>query len=190
MQISIHSKNLELQKGQKEFIESKVNQLKELTQDYSDSSSKINIEVNKSSGKTTSKNTTLEITMFIPNATIRGEVKAENIENAAELLVNKLKTQIEQYKDKRDRRSKDGKLLPESTFDIVTEAAHQEKPKSRIVKRKRFSKVIPLKEEEAIEHMELIGHNFYLFLNANTDRYSVIYKREDGNYGLIEPKLE
>ena len=60
----------------------------------------------------------------------------------------------------------------------------------KILRRKRISKFIPLTEEEAILQMELLGHTFFLFNNSHTQRPSVIYKRNDGFYGIIEPKVE
>ena len=60
----------------------------------------------------------------------------------------------------------------------------------KVLRRKRFSATAPMTEEEAIERMELVGHGFFIFNNMDTGRFSVVYKRDDGYYGIIEPKLE
>ena len=68
----------------------------------------------------------------------------------------------------------------------VEEFEEEESP--RIVRTKRFP-VSPMDEEEAVEQMELLGHDFFVFFNVNTNEVNVIYRRKDGNYGLIEPEL-
>ena len=83
--------------------------------------------------------------------------------------------------DKRGNASKeiDPESLVEEEFEIP-----------KILRRKRFSNSQPMTEEAAIEQMELIGHGFFLFNNADTGRFSIVYKRDDGYYGIIEPKMD
>jgi putative sigma-54 modulation protein len=71
-------------------------------------------------------------------------------------------------------------------MEIMEELAEEQE--RRIVRVKRFA-VSPMSEEEAIEQMELLGHDFYVFYNPNSGHMSVLYRREDGNYGLLEPEL-
>jgi putative sigma-54 modulation protein len=90
--------------------------------------------------------------------------------------------QIMRYKTRRRGRSR---TQEEGIMPPIEE--YEEEPK-RIVRTKRFL-VIPMDEAEAADQMELLGHDFFLFLNANTGELNVIYRRRDGNYGLIEPEL-
>ena len=68
------------------------------------------------------------------------------------------------------------------------ESLAEEQEERRIVRVKRFA-VSPMSEEEAIEQMELLGHDFFVFYNPNAGRFNVLYRRKDGNYGLLEPEL-
>ncbi len=76
--------------------------------------------------------------------------------------------------------------MPPLEADVLDELAEEQT--RRIVRVKRFA-VSPMDEEEAIEQMELLGHDFFVFFNPNSGRMSVLYRRKDGNYGLLEPEL-
>jgi len=69
-----------------------------------------------------------------------------------------------------------------------SEEAEEKQPVSRVVKVKRFA-IKPMSVAEAIDQMELLGHDFFLFLNADTEKVNLVYRRRDGSYGLIEPEL-
>lgn len=186
MQISIHSKNLTLGAGQKDYIQVKVEKLASLADRIKDESSEIKVEIDKSKSKYHDQKIVCEITMFVPGAVLRSETKEASVEASVDEAEAKLITQIERYKSKQNRRNSKGKWIPSSTLEEVVDDV--ELP--RIMRRKRYSDATPMTEEEAIERMELIGHKFFLFLNSETDRYSVVYKRDDEHYGLVEPKLE
>lgn len=183
MQIQIRSKDLSLTDAQKEYIQSKVDKLATYAERIRDESSEIRVEIERSKSKNLDEKYVCQITMFVPGAVLRAETKETTVEAVADSAEQKLITQIERYKSKQSRRNKSGKWIPASTLEEVVE---DDLPK--IMRRKRYSDSTPMTEEEAIEQMELIGHNFFLFMNAETNRFSVVYKREDGHYGLIEPK--
>jgi putative sigma-54 modulation protein len=96
-------------------------------------------------------------------------------------IVDKMYRQIVRYKGKRYGRGRGpGEMPPVEEFE-------EEEP-PRIVRTKRFQ-VAPMDEEEAIEQMELLGHDFFIFFNVDANGINVIYRRKDGNYGLLEPEL-
>jgi len=185
MQLKIKSKNLNLSDRQKESIENKVIKLQHLADRLSDESTEFRVEVRYEKSRKTTDAYICQLTIFAPNTVIRAETRNETIENAIDDCMDKIKQQIDKYKAKIHRSAKkttSAKLLEEPIQE-------EEFMLPKIIRRKRFSDSKPLKEDEAIEKMELIGHEFFIFNNADTHRFSVIYKRSDGYYGLIEPKL-
>ena len=103
--------------------------------------------------------------------------------SSIDLVVDKLEKQIEKYKTKILRNIKKPPLK-----NNITEVKEFEADQPKIVKVKRFA-IKPMDVEEAVMQMELLGHDFFVFSNAETDQVNVVYKRRDGNYGLIEPEL-
>lgn len=142
------------------------------------------------------------------NNLIRAEVANADLLTAVDEAVDKLQRQIERFKGRYYQRKKGKQGVGKSSAEIVneravavpevapaaveaaplqTEAVAEEEP-GEIVRVKRFA-VKAMLPEEAIEQMELLGHSFYVFLNADEDELNVLYRRTDGNYGLLQPEL-
>ncbi|NMW85630.1 ribosome-associated translation inhibitor RaiA [Peptoniphilus sp. AGMB00490] len=125
---------------------------------------------------------TVEVTIFLPKTIIRAEETTDDMYSSMDNAVDALARQIRKHKTKLKRRYQNNETI---RFDEIVEKEKVEEPENKIVKRKNFE-LSPMNEEEAILQMELLNHNFYVFLDADTDGVSVIYKRKDGNYGKIE----
>ena len=186
MQIQIFDRNISLSDRQLEYIREKVFHLKNFGERVADESTEARIDVESNKIKTSNKNVTVQVTLFVPSAVVRAEVYATTVEEGIDLCIDKLKKQLERYKDKKHRRDKGGKWIPASTLEEISATQEGGKEFAKIVKRKSFVDLNPMHEEEAIEQLELLGHNFYAFLNADTSKFNVVYKREDGEYGLID----
>lgn len=119
---------------------------------------------------------------------LRAEERSDDIFSALDITLDKIQRQIERYKGKRERGRGDGTPASEvvpSEPSILDEMESMEV----VVRRKEFT-LIPMDEAEAVEQMALLGHeNFFIFFNAITNAINVLYKRRDGTYGLIEPKV-
>ena len=118
---------------------------------------------------------------------LRGEEETMDMYTSIDNVVDKLERQVRKYKTRMNRKIKNlsiKDLAPETN----TVAVKEEVDEPKVVKTKRFA-VKPMHVDEAILQMELLGHNFFVFLDANTEEVNVLYKRKDGNYGLIEPDL-
>lgn len=131
----------------------------------------------------------VELTLKIQNRVYRAEARDEEILNAVDRTIDKLESQIRRQKTRIEKQKKDYSfvrdylrdVLPES--DDIDDAEYEEK---KIIKRKSFE-LIPMETDDAILQMEMLGHSFLVYLNAETGNVCVIYKRKDGHYGLIEP---
>jgi putative sigma-54 modulation protein len=121
---------------------------------------------------------------------LRSEERADDIFAAIDTSLDKIQRRIERFKGKHYRGRGNGKPAAETT-ETAVEVEEDESTELGpvIVRRKRFL-LVPMDELEAIEQMELLGHeNFFLFHNANTNAINVLYRRRDGTYGLIEPQI-
>ena len=125
---------------------------------------------------------TVEVTIFLPKTIIRAEETTDDMYSSMDNALDALARQIRKHKTKLKRRYQNNETI---RFDEIAEKEKIEEPEKKIVKRKNFE-LNPMNEEEAILQMELLNHNFFVFLDANTDAISVVYKRKDGNYGKIE----
>jgi putative sigma-54 modulation protein len=124
-----------------------------------------------------------QLTVQVKGRILRAEESAADVFTAFDSVLDKMYRQIIRYKTKRRERGRG----PEAEPLPPIEEYEEESPR-KIVRTKRFV-VIPMDEEEAAEQMELLGHDFFLFLNAETGDLNIIYRRRDGDYGLIEPEL-
>ena len=126
----------------------------------------------------------VEVTIPTSKFVLRSEEENEDLYAAIDLVSDKLERQIRKNKTK--IRSKKSKANYES-FIVDFEVEKEEENENLIVKRKELD-TKPMSEEEAVLQMELVGHPFFIFKNATTDNISVVYKRKDGNYGIIDTK--
>ncbi len=124
----------------------------------------------------------LEVTIPIGKTILRAEEKSEDMVVSIENVVNKLEGQLRKHKTKLQKRNR------EDSFKLNLETFEEEEGEfqPKIVRTKKFA-VKPMNVDEATLQMELLGHDFFVFLNGDTDDVNVVYMRKDGNYGLIEP---
>ncbi|MBE6055430.1 sigma 54 modulation/S30EA ribosomal C-terminal domain-containing protein, partial [Clostridium sp.] len=101
-----------------------------------------------------------------------------------DMVIDKLERQIRKQKTKLQRKIHDGSLR----FQYIPDYESGENKETQIVKTKKFA-MKPMSSEEAVLQMELLVHNFFVYQNADTEEVNVIYRRKDGNYGLIEPEF-
>ena len=124
---------------------------------------------------------TVEVTIPLKNFILRAEEVQDDYYAAIDTVIDKLERQIR--KNKTRIASSKKKEAKDFAFDYIEEI--EDTPVEKIVKRKKIE-VKPMDEEEAILQMELLGHEFYLFKDADTNKPMLVYKRKDGNYGVIE----
>jgi putative sigma-54 modulation protein len=178
MQLIISGKNLEVSDWLKEYVEKKIGKLDR----YLPALAEARVELALENTKNVKKSQVVQVTLRTNGTIMRGEERSSDFTVAVDTVAEKLYKQIERYKGKRARGRTQSEKAP---LPQEIEAQIQAEP-PRIVRVKRFP-TPAMTEEEAIEQMELLGHNFFVFANREHGRINVLYRRNDGNYGLIEP---
>lgn len=143
------------------------------------------VELSREKAKQPQQRFTVQVTLNSKGTLIRAQEKAENIRTALDKVTDALTNRIEQYKGKLYNKGKGVSLARQGA---ATEADDTE-VSPKVVKSKHFP-IKPMLCDEATEQMELLGHSFFLFINAETSKLNLLYRRKDGNYGIIDPDLE
>ncbi len=130
----------------------------------------------------------IEVTMNLNGLILRGEESTGDMYASIDMVVEKLERQVKKYKTRMNKslRYRGVRTMNEKQAAIEAEE-RLEDDAPQVVRTKRFT-LKPMSVEEAILQMDLLGHNFFVFTNAETEGVSVVYRRKDGNYGLIEPE--
>ena len=175
VQITIRGKNVPVSDSLKNYVEKKLSKLTR----YFDSIQEAQVSVS-----TVSDSYSVEVTIPLNGGIIlRGEeMSRENYYEAVDLVAEKLERQIHKYRTKLYR-----KLRHQGLKDLITEMGDDTKKDERIIVKTKHFPIKPMPVDEAILQMNLLGHDFFVFSNAETGQANVVYKRKDGKYGLIEP---
>ncbi len=181
MKLQIIAKNnVEVSETLKAYVEKKVGKLGR----YLPTIDEGKVEISREGAKLPEQRFIVQVTLDSRGVLIRAQEKSKDIRTAIAKVVNVLSKRIERYKGKLYDK---GRGVSFARQGAAIEAEEIEAPK-RVVKSKRFL-VKPMPVDEAIRQMELLGHDFFLFIDADTERLNLLYRREDGNYGLIEPEM-
>jgi putative sigma-54 modulation protein len=129
----------------------------------------------------------METTIVYDGITFRAEEASDNMFKSIDSVVKKIERQIRHHRSKLEKRLKTGAFSVSEEEVVGMDDGDEELIASEVVKTKRFP-VKPIDLEEAKMQMQLVGHSFYVFTNSDTDQVNVLYRRKDGNFGLIEPE--
>lgn len=176
MKINIHGKKLNVTDSIKKYIETKIGRLDK----YFDNPDNITATIVI---KLIGKKQAIEVTINTHSFVIRGEESNNDLYASIDLVSDKIERQIRKNKTRMHKKINKEKL---KDFNLEYEIEVDEQPEN-IVKRKNIE-TKPMDEEEAILQMDLLGHDFFVFKNSNTNEFNVLYKRKEGNYGIIEIK--
>lgn len=172
MNLNIRGEKIEITDAMKDYALEKLAKLEK----YINNSSDINVNVLVKLRNHMQK---VEITIFLQSLILRSEEEQEDFYAAIDNSIDKLERQIRKNKTRLESKNRVNKSL---SFDFDVDEKEEEQ---KVVKRKSVE-VKPMDEEEAILQLELLGHQFYLYNDIDTGKSAVIYKRKDGNYGIIE----
>jgi len=179
----VRGKNVDVAAEDREYAERKMQRLARLLDDRTDAI----VELARERHKSVEDSHIVEVTLVIDGRPLRGAASASTYHAALDEVVDKLERQAVDHRRKPRLRSRAPaeKSLLRSLAD-GTSAGQDGGP--TVVKVKRFA-IEPMFEEDAVAEMEELGHSFFIFVNAETERLAVLYRRTDGNYGLIEPTI-
>jgi putative sigma-54 modulation protein len=189
MEILIHSRNLEVSERLQQYVEKKTQRLDR----YMPSLSEVRVDLSEENTKSAVERQVAQITIRDERGTIlRAEERSNDMFASVDAVVDKLYRQINRYRGKRKdrRRAGNGDVMEFEPLPFEAEVLEEETaPGREIVRRKRFQ-LQPMSPEEAVDQMELLGHDFFLFFNPDDEAVNVVYKRHDGDYGLLQPELD
>lgn len=173
MKYNIRGKKIEVTDAIRDYMASKIERLEKYLDDNDEVEAKAVVS-------TKGKEQKVEVTIWSGKYNIRAEESSDDLYAAMDLVIDKLERQFKKYKDKiNDKRRK------ETIKEIDTEDIKDLEEKEVIVRRKEVY-LKPIDEEEAIIQMELLDHTFFVYKDINTNKINVVYKRNDGDYGVIE----
>jgi putative sigma-54 modulation protein len=191
MDWNIKSRNIKLHERQREYIQEKLSKLER----YLDGISEWKVECRFETLRGMGDVFTVQVTMLAEHGVIlRAEDRDKELNAAVDAVHDNLQRQIRRFKEKHYRR---GKLRRSLAGEIITaplndgnspEPEDSEPGEERQIVRAKDVTLRPMFSDEAIEQMELLGHSFFVYRDAETEKVSVVYRRTDGNYGLIMPK--
>ncbi|MDQ3865914.1 MAG: ribosome-associated translation inhibitor RaiA [Actinomycetota bacterium] len=178
MRLQVKGKNVELSPALKDYAQKKLGKLERHLND----SARVELELAAERNPSIGSSQIAEATVWTKGPVLRARESSHDMKASIDLLADKLERQAHRLRDKR-RRAHTRHHEPATGVSTPGDAGGRV-----IVKTKQFS-VKPMSAEEAVLQLELIGHDFFVFQNAETNDVNVLYRRRDGDYGLIEPQV-
>ena len=176
MNIIIRGKHIELTDALKEYVIKRVGKLEKYSDAFMDIQVTLLVEKDRHR---------VEVTAPLQGVILRGEEETDDMYSSIDLVVEKLERQIAKY---RTRLNKRWRAKTAGEIEVKQQAAEaDDEPQEKVVRQKKFS-TKPMSVEEAIMQMNLVGHSFFVFTNAESQEMNVVYRRNDGDYGLLEPQ--
>jgi putative sigma-54 modulation protein len=193
MHVVVTGRNIDLTPSLKEYLNEKLQR----AQKHFNHPLEVQALLSVAKNPSIAQNQTAEVTIKVNGNIIRGEESSENMYNSIDLVADKIERQLRKFKTRHWGRKKIIEKEPEIAIDVspdvdtdeaVKKALATDDIKSRIVRSKRHP-LKPMTPEEACAHMDLLGHDFFMFFNSETGQVNTVYHRRDGQYGLIEPEV-
>ena len=181
MRLQVKGKNVEVSDSLKLYAQEKLGKLDKHLND----AARLELELAVEKNPSIAESQIAEGTIWTKGPVLRARESSPDMRASIDMLVEKLERQARRYRDKRRPRAAPAPPAPPRPSRSLP-SPDEEAPV--IVKTKQFA-VKPMTPEEAVLQLELIGHDFFVFQNAETTDVNVVYRRRDGNYGLIEPQL-
>ncbi|KRM81384.1 sigma 54 modulation protein SSU ribosomal protein S30P [Limosilactobacillus coleohominis DSM 14060] len=176
LKFNIRGENVDLTDAIRDYVEKRISKINKFLEDNVDATAHVNLKVYKN------KTFKVEVTIPLPYLTLRAEETSNDMYASIDLVTDKLERQIRKYKTKVNRKSREKGL---KNLEFVPGDDGAEDDSLKIVRTKEIS-LKPMDSEEAVLQMDMLGHDFFIFQHADTNGTSVVYRRNDGRYGLIE----
>ena len=193
MNLKVYTKNIQLDPRAEDHIQKKFKRLQRHLESISDAK----LELSVTSARSRTDRVVAQMTLVVKGYTLRGQERGLNLYAAIDAVTDVMDRQIGQYKGKvysREQARKAGKVnfardLEQAAVDAEQEQVGDDVSGIPVVVRAKRFPMKPMSVEDAIMEMDLLSHKFFLFYNADAKEYNVVYRRLDGDYGIIQPEL-
>ncbi|MCL1918684.1 MAG: ribosome-associated translation inhibitor RaiA [Peptococcaceae bacterium] len=193
MNIVVRSRQFKMTDALKDYVTKRIKKLEKYAYDFSDVQAILTVEKGRQR---------VEVTASLNGYMLRGEEETQDMYSSVDLVMEKLERQIQKYRKRFDKRrsdtrkqgrARDGEAFPEEGLEGLDVAETADGPEDEDMQDSivRVKKILPkpMSVDEAVMQMNMIGHSFYMFVNADSGQMNVVYSRNDGNYGLLEPEV-
>jgi putative sigma-54 modulation protein len=192
----VKGKNIDVPESVRQYAERKMRRLERFLDDRTEAVVELSSEQHRSS----TDSQIVEVTLVVDGQPLRSHAAGPTHQAGLDIVIDRIERQAIDFREKPKGKARldaaKGKWMVDDSEPVLSgkaaaaevESPEEEARRSRIVKTKRFA-IEPMFEEDAVAQMEELGHVFFLFVNAETERLCVLYKRDAGDYGLIEPVI-
>ncbi len=192
MKFVIHGKNIEVTDAIREYVHQKI---EKAANHYQNLTTEIDVHLSVASNPRISDSQNAEVTLFVNGSIIRAEESSESLYASIDLVADKIARQLRKYKEKRQDKThiRTKEELDVATDQVVAASLVADRQPAlpdevdEVVRYKYFA-MAPMAVKDALEQLDLVDHDFYMFHNSETGQINVIYERNHGGYGLIQPK--
>jgi len=188
MDLIIHGRNVDVTDWIEEYVDKKVGKMER----YLPSAGEARVELTHNATRAAADRYTSQITIWANGQILRSEESTSDIFASIDASADKMYRQIRRFKGRRyhTKRRASAAASAEAEAELLaamTEAEEEEEEEARIIRRKEFL-LQPMNEEEAMAQMELLGHDFFVYYDLDADGVNVLYRRRDGQFGLLQPR--
>lgn len=184
MELQVVGKNVEITQQLREYLTIKLDKLTRHLPNMDEAK----VEIHEEKTKSPAHRVAVQVTIKNKGTILRSEERSANVHTAIDAVTEVLARRIERYKGKLDKKAKGAATVHQLSLTSEEPAVEEEITSPEVVRVKRFL-VKSMTVTQAAEQMELLSHDFFLFMNSESGELNLVYRRKDGNYGLIEPEL-
>ena len=176
LKFNIRGENVEVTDAIRDYVVKRISKLQKFFEDSVEATAHVNLKVYSN------RTYKVEVTIPLPYLTLRAEETSNDMYGSVDLVTDKLERQIRKYKTKVNRKSREKGF---KNLEFVPSDEESNDDELKIVRTKQVS-LKPMDPEEAVLQMDMLGHDFFVFQDSETNGTSIVYRRRDGRYGLIE----
>ena len=188
MKLVIQGKNIEITEAIDEYVHQKI---EKAVSHFQTITTEVDVHLSVARNPRINPKQTAEVTIYANGAVVRAEESTENLYASIDLVADKISRQLRKFKEKRYAQThapvKAVEFLEEQPVDALIQE-HQEPVLPEQVVRSKYFAMPPMTLEQALEQLDLVDHDFFMFRNADTGEINVIYERNHGGYGVIQPR--
>ena len=189
MKLVIQGKNIDITDAIREYVTQKI---EKAVSHFQNLTMEVDVHLSVSRNPRITTNQSAEVTIYANGTVIRAQESSESMYASVDLVADKIARQLRKYKEKRNSKKSQAKLEVETMLeeapvaaDLIGDRTAELPPE--VVRTKYFA-MPPMTPEEALEQLKLVDHDFYMFSNAITGEINVIYERNHGGFGIIQPR--